>query len=159
MLDLAGADAVGQGAEGPMGGGVAVAADDGHARLGAALFRPDHMDDAVADIAHGEEFDPGVLHIARQGLKLQPRLRVLHRVHALGLADGGDIVVGDRQRQVRAPHLAVVGAQAREGLRRRHLMDQVQVDIEDGLAIRVLCDHVGVPDLVIKASCRSWPGM
>src|ERR687896_696108 len=31
VLDLAGADAEGQGAEGPVGGGVAVAAHDGHA--------------------------------------------------------------------------------------------------------------------------------
>ena len=40
VLDLAGADAEGQGAEGPVGRGVAVAADDGHARLGQPCSGP-----------------------------------------------------------------------------------------------------------------------
>ena len=117
MLDLAGADAVGQGPEGAVGGGVAVAADDGHARLGAALLGPDHVDDAVARIAHGEEFDAGVGDVARQGLQLQPRLVVGDGVDALGLALGRHIVVGDRQGQVGPAHRPMAGAQAGEGLR------------------------------------------
>ena len=52
VLDLAGADAEGQRAEGAVGGGVAVAADDGHARLGEALLGPDDVDDALAGVAH-----------------------------------------------------------------------------------------------------------
>jgi hypothetical protein len=50
MLHLGGADAEGQGAEGAVGGRVAVAADHGHARLREALLRPDHMHDALADV-------------------------------------------------------------------------------------------------------------
>ncbi len=108
------------------------------------------MDNAVAHIAHGEELDAGVLHVARQRLQLQPRLRIGHGVHALGLALGGHIVVGDGEGQVRPPHGPVRRAQAGEGLRRGHLVDQVQIHIEDGLAIGVLGDHMGVPDLVIE---------
>ena len=52
VLDLAGADAEGQGAERAVGGGVAVAADDGHARLGEALLGADDVDDALAGVAH-----------------------------------------------------------------------------------------------------------
>ena len=47
MPDLAGADAEGQRAECAVGAGVAVAADDGHARLGDAHLRPHHVDDAL----------------------------------------------------------------------------------------------------------------
>ena len=45
VLDFAGADAEGQRAEGAVRGGVAIAADDGHARLGIAQFGADHVDD------------------------------------------------------------------------------------------------------------------
>ena len=54
MLDLGGADAEGQRAEGAVRRGVAVAADDGHAGLGHALLGADDVDDALADIVHVE---------------------------------------------------------------------------------------------------------
>jgi hypothetical protein len=47
VLDLGRADAEGQRAEGAMRRGVAVAADDGHARQGEALLRPDDVHDAL----------------------------------------------------------------------------------------------------------------
>ena len=48
VLDLRGADAEGQRAEGAVRRGVAVAAHDGHARQGQALLGADHVDDAAA---------------------------------------------------------------------------------------------------------------
>ncbi len=57
MADFAGADAERQRTEGPVGGCVAVAADDGHARLGEALFRRDHVDDAAIVRGHVEQLD------------------------------------------------------------------------------------------------------
>ena len=47
MFDFAGADAKGQRAESAVRGRVAVAADDGHARLGAAKLRPNDMHDPL----------------------------------------------------------------------------------------------------------------
>jgi hypothetical protein len=47
VLDFAGADAEGQRAKRAVRGGVAVAADDGHARLGQAQLRADHVHDAL----------------------------------------------------------------------------------------------------------------
>ena len=52
VLDLAGADAEGQGPEGAVGGGVAVAAHDRHAGQRAALLGADHVHDALVRIAH-----------------------------------------------------------------------------------------------------------
>ena len=58
VLDLGRADAERQRAERAMRGGVAIAADDRHAGLRPPLLRPDHVHDAVADIAHREKLDP-----------------------------------------------------------------------------------------------------
>ncbi|MNT52161.1 hypothetical protein D3C72_1891720 [compost metagenome] len=52
VADFAGADAEGQRPERAVGGGVAVAADDGHAGLGEALFRCDHVEDAAVVRGH-----------------------------------------------------------------------------------------------------------
>ena len=50
MLDLGRADAMRERAEGAVRRGMAVAADDGRARQGEALLRPDDMDDALAAV-------------------------------------------------------------------------------------------------------------
>ncbi len=155
VLDFGRADAVGQGAEGAVRGGVAVAADDGEARLRAALLGADHVDDAVADVAHREELD------AVLGITLRASVSSCSRAsgsltagHAEGLALGGRVVVGDGERQVRPAHLAAIGLEAREGLRGRHLVDEVEVDIEKALARRpVRVDDVGCP-----RSCRRGCG-
>ena len=57
VLDLARADAEGDRTEGAVGGGVGVAAHDGHARLGEALLGPDDVDDALLGVAHREVRD------------------------------------------------------------------------------------------------------
>ena len=138
-----------QGPEGAVGRGVGVPADDGHARLGAALLGADNVDDAVADVAHGEEFDAVVGDVPLEGGELQAGFFVDHGTHAQALALGGNVVVGHGQGPVRAPDLPPVGAQAGKGLRRRHLVDQVEVDVEDRLAV-LFGDEVRIPDLVIE---------
>ena len=80
------------------------------------------------------------------------------KTYAEGLAA---FAAGDRERAGGPAHGAAVGAQAGEGLRRRDLVDEVQVDVEDRLAV-LLRNDVGVPDLVIEGLaghgglCR-WP--
>ena len=69
VLDLGGADAERQRAERAVGGGVAVAADDRHARLGEPELRADHVHDALVDAAERVQRD-------RRGsaqLRLEPR--------------------------------------------------------------------------------------
>ena len=51
VLDLAGADAERQGAEGAVRGGVRVAADHRHAGLGQPQLRADDVHDALLDVA------------------------------------------------------------------------------------------------------------
>ena len=130
MLDLRGADAERQRAERAMGRGVAVAAHDGHARLGQALLRPDDMDDALADIVHAEIRHAEFLDVALQGLDLDAAFRL---VDAVGAVRGRHVVVGDGDRRVGPMHLAARDAQALEGLRAGDFVDEVPVDIEQAV--------------------------
>ena len=69
VLDLAGADAEGQRAEGPVRGRVAVAADDRHARLRQSQFRPDHMDDALVAVVQIVKADAEILAVLPQACR------------------------------------------------------------------------------------------
>jgi hypothetical protein len=60
VLHFAGADAKCQRAEGAVGRGVRVAADDGHARLGDAQLRADDVHDALIARVHVVELDAEV---------------------------------------------------------------------------------------------------
>ena len=66
VADFAGADAEGQCTERAVGGGVAVAADDGHAGLGQPEFRADHVHDAAMDAVEIEQLDAVVLQLRRK---------------------------------------------------------------------------------------------
>ena len=57
VADFGAADAEGEGAERAVGARVAVAADDGHARLRRAELRADDVHDAAPRIAHAEQLD------------------------------------------------------------------------------------------------------
>ena len=90
VLHLGGADAVGQRAEGAVGRGVAVAADDGGAGQGEALLGPDHVDDALALVALVVVVDAEVLGVLSQRFDLNLGLGV---VDALGAVGGRHVVV------------------------------------------------------------------
>src|SRR5690606_27632142 len=70
VLHLAGADAKGQRAKGAVGGGVAVAADDGLARLRKPLLRPDDVDDALIGAAEVKQGDAKLFAVSLQGRDL-----------------------------------------------------------------------------------------
>jgi hypothetical protein len=114
VLDLARADAERQRPERSVGGRVAVAAHDRHARLGEPHLGADHVDDALAGVTHGEQADAELLAVAAQHLELRAGDRV-----GDGLVDGerGHVVVGGRDREVGAPDGAAGHAQPVEGLR------------------------------------------
>ena len=76
VLDLGGADAEGERAEGAVRRGVAVAADDGHAGQGEALLGADDVDDALADVVDVEQRDAELAAVLLQGLDLDARALV-----------------------------------------------------------------------------------
>ena len=141
VLDLGGADAESEGAEGAVGGGVGVAADDRHARLGQAEFRTDHVDDALGLRAEAVDRHAEVLGILLQRLDLLAGERVGDQLGGRG-AVGRHVVVGGRNRLVRATQLAAGHPQAFEGLGRGDLVDQMEIDVD-----QLLPDLMRLPDL------------
>ena len=130
-----------------MGRGVAVAAHDGGAGQGEALLRADDVDDALAGIELVEIFDAELARIGGERLDLHAAFGVRDAVAAVGRLD---VVVDDRERLARRPDLAAGHPQAFEGLRARHLMDEMTVDIEQAGAVGLPVDDVVVPDLVVE---------
>ncbi len=152
VLDLGGADAVRQRAERAMRGGMRIAADHGHARQGGALLRADHMHDALPRIVHLELEDAEVVAVFVQRLHLQARDLVGNRLQpalAFG-ARGRHVVIGRGDIGVDAPRLAPGQAQAFEGLRRGHFVQDVAVDVDQRRAIVTACDLVQFPQLVVQ---------
>ena len=156
VLHLGGADAQRQGAEGAVGGGVRVAADHGHARLGEAQLRADDVDDPLLGVAQGVQADAELLAVVAQGLDLGAAGEIGNRL--VDVQRGGVVVLGG-DGEVRAAQRAAGQPEALEGLRRGHLVDQVEVDEEKvGLGVGsfafALAHHVRVPDFLGQCLCH-----
>ena len=142
VLDLGGADAERQRAERAVRRGVAVAADDRHARLGEPELGPDDVDDALQRRAEAVERDAELGAVALERLDLDAAELVLDELGDRR-AVGGAVVVGGRDRAIGPADRAAGQAQAVEGLRARDLVDEVQVDEQQARR-----DLVGLPELV-----------
>src|SRR5207245_7610415 len=92
QLDLGRADAEGEGAEGAVGGGVRVAADDQHSRLGESELGADHVHDALPPAADLMQRDAFVAAVLRQHVHLLAG-ELVCRARA---TPGGDVVVHGR---------------------------------------------------------------
>ena len=155
VFDLAGADAEGEGAEAAMGGGVAIAADEGGAGEGEAEFGADDVDDALVGVVEVHEGDAEVAAVAVEGFELLGEEGVGDRGVACG---GGDGVVGDGDGGVGAADGAVGGAEGFEGLGGADFLDEVAVDVEEVDAVFEGGDDVGVPDAVEEGWHGGAPG-
>ena len=80
---LGGADTMRQRTESAMRGGVAVAADNGHARQGEALLRPDDVHDTLTAITLGIIFNVEIRSILGQSFDLNAAFLVLDTVDAV----------------------------------------------------------------------------
>ena len=61
-------------------------------------------------------------------------------------------MIGHRERQLGAPHLAPREPQRFEGLRTGDLVDQVPVDIEQAGAVLAPLDDMRVPNLLVECA-------
>lgn len=154
VLDLGGADAERERAEGAVRRGVRVAADHGGAGLGQTELRADDVHDALLDVAQRVQPDAEVRAVLAQRLQLGPGDRV--RDGLVDVERGGVVVLGG-DGQVEPPHRAAALAEAVEGLRAGHLVQQVQIDEEEvGLALGAP-DDVVVPDLLRECPTHRFP--
>ncbi len=158
VLDLAGANAVRQRAKCAVGRGVAIAADHRHARQGGAVFRPDHVHDALTP-GHEREIRGrakfGDIAIERANLLFADR--VGDAVVAQLPAGGRRIVVGRGHHRTDAPELAAGLTQTLKGLRTGDFVHQVAVDVEHGGAVVLGVDDVFVPYLVVERASHENP--
>ena len=148
VLDLRRADAESKSAEGAVSGRMTVSAHDNLAGLGPSLLRADDVDDALVRTRHVEQVDAEVFAVALKGVELllcdgiPDRQGNAARIGRRVVVDDGDGEVGAADSPARLP-------QAVECLRRRHLMDEVQVNVQDGRLPLFLVHHVRVPYLLV----------
>ena len=145
MLDLARADAEGEGTERPVRRRVAVAADDRHPRQRAALLGADDVDDPLAGVAHRVVGDAELGGVAAQRSDLPRRHLIGDRTIDVG---GRNVVILGGDRQLGAANAAAGESQPLERLWAGHLVDEVEIDVEQiRLAGRAGADDVAIPDL------------
>ena len=124
-------------------GGVAVAADDGHAGLGQSQFRADDMDDAALGTIQPVERNAELGRVLSPSGESGPRRWIRNRqgwvMRGRGMVHRGEGFSGPADFQSAL-------AQTGEGLRRGHLVDEVQVNIEDGRGVGLLGNNVRIPD-------------
>ena len=149
MLDLGGADTDGEGAEGTVGGRVGIAANDGHAGLGHALFGTDDVDDTLADVAHTPVFESEIAAVALQGFDLNAGFFLGDAALAV---TGRHVMVGYRDNGFRPAYRASGSAQSFESLGAGYLMDQMAVDVDEFGSIVLGIDDVALPDLVEQST-------
>ena len=114
MLDFRSSNAKCQRPKCAVRAGVAVAADNGHARLRQSQFRADHVHDALLGGIHIEQRHAELFAVLLQGLNL-PRRNGIGDGRAARL--GGNVVVDRRDRALRLAHLATGHSQSLERLR------------------------------------------
>src|SRR6185503_10377715 len=129
-----------------MRGGMTIATNDGHARLGSSEFRSDDMDNAAVRTVHPMKRDP---EFSRVDFHL-PDLRGSHYIR-----DGN--VKRSRWNGMIHRSKCLIGStdfestltKTRKCLRRGHFMDKMEINIENGRTFGSLFgDNMRIPDLL-----------
>ena len=138
-----------------MGGGMGIAAGDGHAWLSQPKLRSNHVHDALTTTTEAVQGDAMALAVAFQGAEHLLRQRV---GEGPGLACGGNDVIHRRHGALRAAHRKTLVVEGSESLRAGDLVDQMQTDQQLGGTTRKIRHTVQFPDLVVKrAAAHSGP--
>jgi hypothetical protein len=147
VFDLGGADPESQRAESAVRRGVRIAADDRHPGLREALFGAENVNDALFDPVEIVKPDAELAGVFSQRLDLLGGDPV---VEGQMTVDRRDRVVERREGQLGPAHAAAGEPQAFEGLRARHFVHEVQIDVKQGGLARFFGDDVRVPDFIVK---------
>ena len=110
-----------------MGGGVRVAAHNGHARQRHTLLRTDNVDDALEWVIQVIQLYAKLFAVLHQLLHLNTR-HLARRINVFGLRR--DVVIHRGKGFTWLTDFTSVRAQTIKGLWRGHFMDQVTIDVE-----------------------------
>src|SRR5271170_3956294 len=122
-----------------------VAADNRHAGLCDTELRTDHVDDALVLRIDVVELDAKVSAVLAQGMNLFGRYLI--RDDEAMVFDRRHIVVDRGHAAIGPADGAASESQSLKGLRRRDLVDQMEVDVQDRRFAFGRGDYVGIPDL------------
>ena len=148
MLDFRSADAKRHTGERAMRAGMRIATNHRHSRQRRAILRPNHVDDALTPVLErkiGER--TGFADVRVQRLDLKARHRILDA--ALPTV-GRRIVIGGRHNRRNAPGRTPGQLEAFEGLRTRHFMNQMAVDVNQRRAIGLFVNDMAVPKFLVQ---------
>ncbi len=115
------------------------------------LFRTDHMDDSLPDVAHVEQGNAEISAVVFQRLNLQGADLVCDAKPPVGRRY---IVVRHRQGGAGTAGSATGELQSFEGLRGGDLVNQLPVDVEQCRPIRLGPNDMGFPNLVEERLAR-----
>ena len=149
MLDFARANAECERAHRAVRRSVAIAADDGVARLRDSKLGSDHMHDALIAALHVEKIDAVLLAVTRERFELRDGVGIKHRKRAIFRRDR---VVHHREGQLGLAHFAAGGFQPGKCLRRSAFVDQMAVDVNQRGFSRLFVDDVRIPDLFVECA-------
>jgi hypothetical protein len=122
-----------------------VTANDGHPGLGQSQFRTDYMDNSLIDAVQIIQPHAKFVAVPAQCLNLLSRNRIGNRQQSIGR---WHIVVLGCYRQFRASNPSSGDSQSLKGLGTGDFMDQVQVNVEQGLSTRLFMNEVVLPDFL-----------
>ena len=129
-----------------VGRGVRVVAGDQHARLGNAELRRDDMGDALVAMKPADMRQPEIPRVLVHHFDDAADFRIRHARSAERAVDGRQIMIGDREMLLWPARLAALYPQLIEGEKRLALVDQVEIDVEQRLALGRHHDHMVGPD-------------
>ena len=145
MFNLRRSNAKGQRAKCPMGCGVRITTNNGHARKGKALFRPNDMNDTLPDIIHRKIRNAEISRIFFQGFDLDTAFFIFNANRTVGC---WDVMIGNGKRAVRGAHSAAIIAKPFKRLWAGHFMNQMPINIDQACAIFLLMHKMCIPDLI-----------
>ena len=151
MFHFTGADAKCERAECAVRGGVAVAADHGHAGLSQTEFGSDDMDNSLACAMYAQTADAEIRAIGFELCDLPGGDLIHYGQRAIA---GRNAVIHRGDGEIAPPHFEAAFAQPVEGLRRCDFVDQVKVDKEQCGSARLLVDNVRVPKFFDNSACH-----
>ena len=148
MFNLGGPDAHCHTAEGTVRAGMRITTNDGHSRQNRPVFRADHMDNTLTQILEREIGQRAhFTNIRVERFHLLARDRVFNAAFP---EIGRRVVVRRRDDRRIAPRFALRQSQPLEGLRTRHFMHEVAVNVNQRSTIGIFLHHMALPKFVIQ---------
>lgn len=119
-----------------------------------SLFRSNNMDNSLTFIGHSKVFEPEIFDVLFELQHLCSTGSLFNKsrdINQLRSVFGGNIVIDRRQGAIRSADAAPGKSQAFKGLRRRHLVDQMAIDVEQTRQ-SIIFNNVIIPNLVVQST-------